>query len=716
MGSHALMRNLIIAAVILGAVVLALLFPASGDTPLLSENFPALLIAGAIIAAALVALVGWQLWLLRRRIRAGVFGSKLTLRLMLWFGMVALLPSAIVFSASVFFLNRSIETWFDVRVDTALGSGVKLGQAALDDLLSELTRKTERMALALSDEGPGSVITMLSTLREQAAINEATLFDQNGAVVATAAGEKANLLPEIPDRAILWQVLQEKANSRVDDLPGRGLVMRVLVPVYSTSFTGETRVLQVLQAVPPSLAKDAEVVQSAYRDYQEIAASRLGLKRMYGISLTLTLLLALLLTIALAYLLSDRMGAPLRTLVRGTRAVAKGDFSQMEAGESRDELGALIQSFNNMTRQLSDARGEAERNQVQTEQAKAYLESVLANLSSGVVALDHKLRVRAINDAAARILETDVDSVLGRPLVEWGEPGLPLRSFGEATAEKFISSEGEDWHAQLELPRPGQMQILLARGSKLPAEVQRGYTLVFDDVTKLIHAERDAAWGEVARRLAHEIKNPLTPIQLSAERLSMRLRDKLAGNDADMLARATDTIINQVAAMKGMVDAFASYARMPSARIEALDLNALIKELLTLYDSGNIECELKPDLPLVAGDSTLLRQVIHNLLQNAQDALTGVAGGRIRIRTEEMENSARLIVSDNGPGFSERMMARMFEPYATTKQKGTGLGLPIVKKIIEELQGSIRVENLADAGACVCIDLPVFKGSTGGKQ
>lgn len=708
-GNYALTRYLLIAASILGVVVLALLFPASGDTPLLSENFPMLLLVGAGIAASLLGLVGWQLWQLRRRIRRGIFGSKLTLRLMLWFALVALLPAAVVFSASVFFLNRSIETWFDVRVDTALGSGVNLGQAALDDLLLDLTKKSERMALSLSDEGVGSVITQLSTLREQAAINEATLFDDKGGVVATAAGEKAGLLPEIPDKSIIWQVLQEKAYSRVDDLPEKGLVMRVLVPVYSTAFAGETRVLQILQPVPPSLARDAEAVQSAYRDYQQIAASRLGLKRMYGLALTVTLLLALLLTMTLAYLLSERLGAPLKTLARGTRAVAQGDFSQMRTVKSRDELGSLIHSFNEMTRQLGDARAEAERNHLQTEQAKAYLESVLANLSSGVVALDHKLRVRAINDAAARILETDIDTLSGKPLVEWGEEGNALRAFGEKTAEHFISSDGGDWQAQFEFPRAGHMQMLLARGSKLPAEVQRGYTLVFDDVTKLIRAERDAAWGEVARRLAHEIKNPLTPIQLSAERLSLRLKDKLSGSDTEMLERATATIINQVGAMKGMVDAFAGYARMPSAQIKPLDLNSLVREVLALYDTSGMQVELAPGLPPVAGDSTLMRQVIHNLLQNAQDALAGQSGGQVRIQTEFFGENIRLTVSDNGPGFPDHMMAKMFEPYATTKPKGTGLGLPIVKKIVEELRGSIRVQNLPDGGASVCVSLPIFR-------
>lgn len=703
------MRYVVLAAAVVGAVVIALLFSASQDSPLLSENFPTLLAAGAAISVGLMGLVGWQLAQLRRRIRAGVFGSKLTLRLMLWFGLVALVPASIVFGASVFFLNRSIESWFDVRVDAALGSGVNLGQAALDDLLAELTKKTERMALSLSDAGSGSIITLLSNLREQAAIQEVSLFDERGRVVATAGGEKADLLPDIPDKSILWQVRQEQSYSRVDDLPGRGLVMRVLVPVYSTAFAGETRVLQTIQPVPPSLARDAQAVQEAYRDYQEIAVSRLGLKRLYGVALTLTLFLALLLTIVLAYLLSERLGSPLRTLARGTRAVAQGDYSQMHPVESRDELGALIKSFNRMTRQLSDARAEAERNHLQTEQAKAYLESVLANLSSGVVALDHKLRVRAINEAAGRILDGGAENLAGTALAEWGEPGTPLRHFGEQVAERFVAAEGKDWNAQLELARPGQSQILLVRGSKLPVDVQRGYTLVFDDVTKLIRAERDAAWGEVARRLAHEIKNPLTPIQLSAERLSLRLKDKLADSDADMLKRATDTIVNQVGAMKGMVDAFASYARMPSARIAPLDLNALIREVLTLYDGAVIQTELRPELPLVAGDSTLMRQVIHNLLQNAQDALAGQSDGCVRIVTETVGDEVTLIISDNGPGFPEHLMARLFEPYATTKPKGTGLGLAIVKKIIEEHQGSIKVENLSTGGACVCLTLPVYR-------
>lgn len=709
------MRYVVLAALALGAVLLFLLFSASQESPLLSSGFPVVLVVSAAAATLLFGLVAWQLIVLRRRVRNGVFGSKLTLKLLFWFGLVAILPAAVVFSASVFFLNRSIETWFDVRVDSALASGVNLGQAALDDLLKELVKKSERLALTLSGEGSGSMITLLSTLREQSAVQELTLFDDRGGVVAYAGGEKTSLLPELPDKGLIWQARQQEPYSRVEALKDGSLVMRVLVPVYSTSFAGKTRVLQVLQNVPNSLEKDAVMVQDAYRDYQQIAVSRLGLKRLYGIALTLTLLIALLMTISLAYLVSERLGAPLRTLARGTRAVAQGDFSQMHPVHSRDELGALIRSFNRMTQQLSEARADADRHHQQTEQTKAYLETVLANLSSGVVVLDENYRVQALNPTALRILDSEAESLEKRQPAEWGAADSPLRSFGLEVAAGFETQSGELWQQQLDFNGPEGAQILLVRGTPLPQGVARGYTLVFDDVTKLIRAERDAAWGEVARRLAHEIRNPLTPIQLSAERIARKLDGRLSGVEHDFLIRSTQTIINQVGAMKSMVDAFANYARMPRAHISALDLNNLIREVLTLYDAHalGLKVMLAETLPPVAGDSTLLRQVIHNLLQNAQDALGEKTDAHITIKTQVQQDRVALTICDNGPGFPEHLMAKLFEPYATTKLKGTGLGLPIVKKIVEEHQGSIRVENLAEGGASISVSLPVFHAGGG---
>ena len=446
---HALMRSLIVAVLIVGIILMALLFHFSSDSGMFSDNLPALFIGGGVLGVVLLVLLGWRLWWLQKRIRRGVFGAKLTLKLLLMFGVVAMLPGLVVYGASVFFLNRSIETWFDVRVDNALASGVNLGHAALDDLLRELDKKAQRMALSLSDEGMGSTITTLSTLREQSAVQELTLFNERGGVIAHVSGERGTLLPVLPERSALWQVRQQQPYSRIEEEAERGLVMHVLVPVYTSALAGETRVLQLVQPVPTSLARDAQAVQLAYQEYQQIAVSRVGIKRIYGVALTLTLMLALLLTFVIAYLLSERLGAPLRTLARGTRAVAKGDFSQMPSASSRDELGVLIQSFNRMTRQLSDAREQAALNHQETEQAKAFLERVLANLSSGVVVLDETLHVRAVNSAAAHILGVEPGVLQAKGLPVLGQPDEALRNFSTRVAERFERHEAE-WQEQIE--------------------------------------------------------------------------------------------------------------------------------------------------------------------------------------------------------------------------------------------------------------------------
>jgi PAS domain S-box-containing protein len=519
----------------------------------------------------------------------------------------------------------------------------------------------------------------------------------------------------LPERSVLWQVRQQQPYSRIEEVPELGLIMRVLVPVYTSVLSGETRVLQLVQPVPASLARDAQAVQAAYQEYQQIAVSRLSLKRIYGFALTLTLMLALLMTFIIAYLLSERLGAPLRALARGTRAVAMGDYKQMPNVSGRDELGVLIQKFNRMTQQLSDARQQLVLNHQETERAKAFLERVLANLSSGVIVLDEQLHVRTANSAAAMILGVQPAALEGRPLKTLGEPGDALAEFSAGVATRLGEEAGE-WQSQVEYAGQGEKLTLLIRGTPLPAGMERGYVLVFDDVTKLIHAERNAAWSEVARRLAHEIKNPLTPIQLSAERIAHKLDGRLAQADAEFLARATQTIVNQVAAMKNMVDAFAGYARMPKAKLEALNLNPLVREILALYDPKalGLTLTLEENLPPVAGDSTLLRQVIHNLMQNAQDALTDHPAPRVEVSTSLKDKSVCLTVADNGAGFPEHLMSRLFEPYATTKVKGTGLGLAIVKKIVEEHHGKIQIENLKTGGAAIRIALPVFEAAREG--
>ena len=426
---------------------------------------------------------------------------------------------------------------------------------------------------------------------------------------------------------------------------------------------------------------------------------------MYTLTLTLALLLSLFAAIGLAFLLARRLSAPLSILARGTEAVAAGDYSPRETVSTRDELGVLTQSFSQMTRQLDEARAQAEGSRAETEAARAYLESVLGNLSAGVLAFDAGGCLRAANDGARAILRDDLAAAQGQPLTAWARHA-ELR---DAIAAGCLEQPGE-WQREIEMHNgAGVPQALLVRGSRLPEATGGGCVVVFDDITQLIAAQRSAAWGEVARRLAHEIKNPLTPIQLSAERLQHKLAGKLAGAEREMLERSTQTIVNQVEAMKHMVNDFRDYARLPPPQLGALDLNALVEEVLGLYETSRarLTVELADRLPRVAGDAAQLRQVIHNLVANAEDALAGVAEPEIRIATRAEGVGAELAVSDNGGGFPKEILARVFEPYVTTKAKGTGLGLAIVKKIVDEHHGQIEIANAAPCGAQVRIRLPL---------
>jgi nitrogen fixation/metabolism regulation signal transduction histidine kinase len=700
------MKYVLIFSVALGAILLFLLAAASGNTELFSHNYALLLGLNVALAAALLALIGYQLWVLTSKLRKRVFGSRLTLRFVLMFLPMVIVPGGLVYVVSVQFMAKSIESWFDVRVDNALEGGLNLGRTALDMLLTELHDKAERMALALSDKTAAQQVVLLDQLREQAGVDNALLLSSGGDVIASASKGVGNLLPYMPSAIIQRQARQARSYSAIESEPDKSLSLRVLVPVAALSIAEDERLLQLVQPVPPALAHDAEAVQEVYRDYKELSLSRQGLKEIYILTLTLTLLLTLFSATALAFLLSSRLSEPLALLAAGTQAVARGDYSRRAQVTSSDELGILTQSFNSMTEQLDDARTAAESHRAELETAKAYLENILANLSAGVLVLDEQLRLGTVNHGAGAILQETFEDLKGRSLADWPR----LQPLAHAIVEGFKRHGADTWQQQLELAE----RTLLVRGSVLPRASGGGYVIVFDDVTKLIEAQRATAWGEVARRLAHEIKNPLTPIQLSAERLLAKLENKLAPEDAATLNRAAATIVNQVAAMKGMVDDFGEYARTPAPQLQALDLNALVTEVLGLYEHTGalVQTVLQAGLPQVRGDPTQLRQVIHNLLQNAQDALAGSAGPRIEVVTERAGNRACLRISDNGCGFPAAIMARVFDPYVTTKPRGTGLGLAIVKKIIEEHNGAVSVENLPRHGASVSITLPLQADST----
>ncbi|HET7832093.1 MAG TPA: ATP-binding protein [Gallionella sp.] len=704
------MKYLIFISVIVGGALLYFLSSSSANTEVFSDNYYALLGLTGILAFSLSGLIGYQLWRLRTKLRKKVFGAKLTLRLVLFFALIAVLPGMLIYGVSVQFLGKSIESWFDVRVEKALEGGLNLGRSGLDNSLRELTRKTQFMALLLASKSPEQYQSALEQLVDVKLAQEAALFSSREKLVAFSSGGNAQAV-NVPDRDVLRLTLAKGEYSVIDTLPNKGMMLRALVTVDSKLRPGERYVLQFTQPVPKQMEADAETVQTVYRDYQELTLSRVGLKRLYAITLTLSLLIVLLTALSAAFFISERLGSSLEALAEGTRAVAQGDFTGQHPIQSSDELGALTGLFNQMTRQLYEAKLASEQQRREVESAKVHLESVLTHLSSGVLALDDELRLRSVNPSASQILAAPLQEMERLSLSQISEKYGLLSSFCQTVIDAFAETTNGEWQRQIERLSRNGIQILLMRGTRLPQGGEAGYVVVFDDISHLLQAERQAAWGEVARRLAHEIKNPLTPIQLSAERLQHKLSTKLDDSGAQLLQRATQTIVSQVAAMKNMVNDFANFARGPALKLSRLDLHKLIKEVLGLYEANAIHTVLKLEAARseVNGDATRLRQVIHNLLQNAQDALQGVAQPQILLRTETADGEIHLRVEDNGSGFPESVLMRAFEPYRTTKTKGTGLGLAIMKKIVEEHGGRIGIGNNPDGGARIDIYLPLVE-------
>ena len=527
-------------------------------------------------------------------------------------------------------------------------------------------------------------------------------------MLAIAGTGQSTATPEPPPAQALRRArLQQETTEIVQR--DEGCWLRVVVPVNSDDRLQPLKVLQVLEPVPRSLAQEVEKVQSGWRDYQEISFSRDALKRLYALTLTLTLLLALGSALGLAVVLSERFSAPLGLLAEGTRAVADGDFTRRQPVVSKDELGILTESFNAMTAQLAEAHARNEESRQAIETTRAYLESILGSLSAGVLAFDDQYRLRTANPSAAVILQQPLADLTGTPLADWGRALPALAPFAELVADGFRTSRDGPWQKEASLSVGNLARTVLMRGTRIPGAPVPGYVVVFDDVSELVQAQRDAAWAEVARRLAHEIKNPLTPIQLSAERLAVKLEGRLDAADAETVKRGTSTIVNQVQAMKQMVDDFAIYARTPRpGQLQVVDLSGLLLDVLALYDNLRPHTSLAlPDgAVVIQGEPTRLRQVFHNLMQNAIDAQAGAESPRYAISLARDAGEARLVFEDAGEGFPPDIVARAFEPYVTTKAKGTGLGLAIVKKIVDEHGGRVTLDNGA-RGARVTLTFPL---------
>lgn len=761
------LRLALVASVALAGVLLALLATASANTALFERHYPLLLWGNAAIALALALLTAELLRRIALRARRRVFGSRLMIRLALTFTAMAVMPGLLIYFVGVQFLGRSIESWFDVPVDRALESGVNLGRSAFEAIQADLVAKSRRMANELADQPVAQWQSSLDRIRDQLGVQEAVVLSSSGRLLISSGAPYAQLAPDLPPSQILQQVRLTRLYAAVEGLDllgespspdsGQGstggvgpaapalpgavhgpLKVRVVQSILTSRPGEELRYLQLLQPVPLALAMNADAVAAGQREYQQLSLSRQGLKRIFNVTLTLTFLLTIFSSVAGAFLLSGWLTGPLTMLAAGTRAVAEGDYRPVKDYGGRDELGVLTQSFNLMTRQLEEARGQVANHQRDLEQAKARLERVLASLSAAVLAFDSDYRLTMSNLAADRVFGVVVSSGLGQPIESL--PGLaplaePIREAFEVARRRGL----DHWQRQFVIGEPGAEpsaqpgreagrepggeravgRTLLANGTTLPGAVSLlpgadGLLIVFDDVSELVSAQRTLAWNEVARRLAHEIKNPLTPIQLTAERLPRKLAGKLEPEDADFLRRGALTIVNQVEALARLVDDFRTYARLPTATVVPLDLNELVREVLLLYGGHDAEQETIQDgairvrlaeIPRILADAAQLRQVLHNLIKNAQEATASVQGGAIEVTTTVTQiggAAVQLRVRDEGPGFPPGVLARAFEPYVTAKPKGTGLGLAIVRKMVDEQDARITLENRFDANGVIC--------------
>ncbi len=709
------------------------------------KHFVWLFWVNVAVAGLLTLVIGVVALRLAVRVQRGKFGSRLLIKLAGIFALVGLLPGLVIYTVSYQFASRSIAAWFDVKVAGALDAGLALGKGTLDTLTADLVGKARIGAERLADRGSTVAPLALERLREQIGASEASLVGGSGQVLFTAGGAADAGPPERPSGHLLRQARTDGAASVVEGLdeealapgsPGPRVRALARVPRNSISLAaGEERYLMIVQPMPRALAANALAVQAAYSEYQQRFLARDSLRRMYVGTLTLALILAVFAAVLLSVLLGNQLAKPLLLLADGVRQVAAGDLTAKPVFASGDELGGLTRSFAAMTAQVADARSQVQRGMQQLEGARTRLQTILDTLTAGVIVFDREGRIDTVNPGATRILQRPLASWRGRRLSEL--PDLQEFAYGveqrfELLATSPEAGERDQWQESFDLKRAdGTTLTLLVRGATLPevslqlAAAQRApidmqaeaepapsggraspgaHLMVFDDISEVVSAQRSAAWAEVARRLAHEIKNPLTPIQLSAERLQHRLGHKLEGADQALLARSVATIVNQVQAMQTLVNEFRDYARLPTGQLKPLDLGELASEVLALYgqalDNGLLVAHFDPELPRILGDATQLRQVIHNLVQNSLDAVADRPDGQVELITSVARGehgelrAVRLTVIDNGPGFADKVLKRAFEPYVTTKAKGTGLGLAVVKKIADEHGARLRAANL----------------------
>ncbi len=688
---------------------LQLMSSATQESSELGEMYFWLLVVNASGSVVLLWLVGANIYTLAKQLKKREAGSLLTTRMVSLFVVLALAPAAIVFYFSMQFLHQGIDSWFNVEIDRAMEDALELSQASLDQRMRWHLKQTQQLAVTLENVVSANLITLeMENLRRLSDASEMTLFSRPGKIIASSSINPGDILPSLPDENIWLQLRQNSNYVALDPVRENDLMIRVIVTLKAS----EPEYLQALYPVPVRIADLADSVEFAFLRYQEMGFLRHSLKLSFSLALTLVLLMSLLAAIWVAFISIRSIIAPVKALVKGTQAVASGHYDQQLPVIAQDDLGFLVESFNEMTQRIASARDETRMASFEVENQRAYLETILANLTAGVISFDSGYRIRTANQAAYRIFHIAVNQFIGHTLQELvqaaSELAEPLKSI-----QRLLVQADDIWERRIAFLGHNGRQELLCRGTPLFSQEGRrvGAVVVFDDVTDLIQAQKNAAWGEVARRLAHEIKNPLTPIQLSAERLQHKLADKLDVADATILRRSTTTIVQQVEAMKEMVDDFSEYAKPSKKQTVTIDLTALVQEVLALYvlKSGvKFNAHYESGLLMINGDPVSIRQVLHNLIKNALEAIEGK--GVVEINLHKVQKNGtdfiELAFYDDGPGIKEGQMEKVFEPYVTTKAKGTGLGLAIVKKILEEHGGAIWVDTSRTVGAGFILQFP----------
>ena len=711
--------------VVLLLTSLYLMSIATHNSLLFGRLYSLLLGINLLATILLVGLIGKSVWHLIQQYRQGKTGSRLTTRLVIMFVILSTTPVSVVYYFSLDFLQRGIDSWFDVRVENALTDALELSKTSLGVRTRELLRQTKQMSPRLNAISNELATLTLNELRTESDANELTLFTNDGRIIASSISETTRLLPQHLDDSTLQLLRQGQDDFGLVPIPEIGLHIRIAINIVNPDPALDDRILQLLYPITPRINELAENVQEAFSSVRSLTILRLPLKYSFILTLSLILLLSILTSIWAAFFAARRMVAPISDLVEGTRAVAAGNYEKRLPLPGKDELGFLVRSFNEMTQKISLAQDSARVSQLQAEAQHSYLETVLSNLSSGVITLDINNFLQTSNHAANQILSASLTPFIGHFLDDALDEYPHLQHFIDVIYPHIEAKEAQ-WQEEVTIFTGGGRKILICRGTLLSSSadnLEGGNIIVFDDVTELVKAQRNAAWGEVARRLAHEIKNPLTPIQLSAERIRHKYLDKMNPKEADILDRSTHTIVQQVETLKEMVKSFSDYARMPTLNLDNINLNNIITEVLDLYRSSNNDTlysvTLDPSNPTIEADIGRLRQLLHNLIKNALEAnqenhtesQRQTKEEKIYISTRCAEEHAcryvELKITDTGLGIAEEMFDQLFEPYVTTKPKGSGLGLAIVKKIVEEHGGMIFAENAENGGASIIIRLPV---------